>query len=43
MRPIDTSRFQFGVVPDDDPEFDPEEERRAHRALSEDGANSVQK
>ena len=28
MKLIDTSRFQFGVVPDDDPEFNPEEERR---------------
>lgn len=27
MKPVDTSRFQFGVPRDDDPEFDPVEER----------------
>jgi hypothetical protein len=42
MRLIDTSRFQFGVVPDDDPEFDAEEERRLLDELADEARSSLE-
>lgn len=39
MGPVDTSRFQFGVLPESDPEFDPEVER----ALLDDFARRARK
>ncbi len=42
MRPIDTSRFQFGVLPDDDLDFDPEEERRLLEELASRAKTSLE-
>jgi hypothetical protein len=43
MVAVDTSRFQFGVLPENDPEFDPGEERRLLAQFTHEARTSLER